>query len=104
MSILIGKHEFDGPLTSFTDIPSAPGLYATLHEDSSGFMLVDIDQAENLSATLAERYQSLVNRPVVILRCASRSKRSFILDEIINEFEFEVDEFERAELELEISS
>lgn len=92
MSILIGKHEFDGPVANFAAIPRSAGIYATLHEDASGYLLVDIDQCDNLSETLSERFQTLVNQPVAILRCPSGEKRKNILAELINEFEYDDDE------------
>jgi len=92
LSILIGQHEFEGPITNFADVPSAPGIYALLHEDPTGFMLVDIEQSDNLEQSLAESVASLNNQIVVILPCLNGSRRKAILAELVSEFEFEDDE------------
>jgi len=92
MAVLIGKHEFEGPLGRFPHLTSEAGLYALLHEDSSGFMLVDIDEVENFSQDLPKRCRIDGSLPVVILPCLSRSERRTILMELLREFEFEDEE------------
>ena len=92
MAIIIGQHEFEGPVKTFTDVPATPGLFALLHGDPAGFMLVDIQQSENLTKSLTESYASLNSQAIVILPCINPSKRKAILTEIIREFEFEEDD------------
>lgn len=92
MSILIGQHEFEGPITDFADVPSAPGIYALLHEGPTGFMLLDIEQSDNLVQSLTESVASLNSQIVVILPCLNGSRRKAILSELVSEFEIEDDE------------
>lgn len=92
MAILIGQHEFEGPVKRFADIPAAPGLYALLHEDPAGFMIVDIQQSDNLIKALSATFVSINSQAVVILPCSNRAQRQAILNEIVREFEFEEDD------------
>jgi len=92
MAILIGQHEFEGPIKSLADIPASPGLYALLHEDHDGFMIVDIQESENLIRALSASSVCLKSQATVVLPCTNRTKRQAVLAEIVRELEFEEDD------------
>jgi hypothetical protein len=92
MTILIGQHEFDGPVIKIADIPAAPGLYALLHRQDSDFLLVEIDQSNNLAKSLKKSAATFSDKMIVFLRCDSGDRRHEILNELLQEFEFEDEE------------
>jgi hypothetical protein len=89
MTILIGQHEFDGPVTNIARIPAAPGLYAILHKESRDLFLVHFDQSNNLAEALKNTAKTLNDKMVVLLRCENGDRRKEILQELQEEFEFE---------------
>jgi len=89
MSILIGQHEFDGPVVNLADVPPKPGLYAVLHKQNRDLFLLDIDQSDNMAHSLGKTTSKLDEKMVVLLACDSRDRRKIILHELLREFEFE---------------
>ncbi len=92
MTILIGQHEFDGPVSNFADIPAVPGLYALLYKDTTSFMLVEINQTDNLAKTLAKAIANPNEKILALLRCHDLERRKAILNELIHNFEFDDEE------------
>jgi hypothetical protein len=88
MTIVIGQHEFDGPVRAIGEIPAVPGLYAVMHKQNSGLLLVDFDQTENLAESLKKSAAKLSDKKIVLLRCDNRERRKEILQELLREFEF----------------
>jgi hypothetical protein len=89
MTILIGQHEFHGPVTNITHIPAAPGLYAILHKEDRELFLVHFDQSNNLAKALKNTANTLNDKMIVLLRCENGDRRKEILQELQGEFEYE---------------
>ncbi len=89
MTVLIGQHEFEGPVTNFANIPSLPGVYAFLFEESHGLMLIDIYESGNLAITFAKSTSVLGTKILVFLICETRERCKAILAEISQEFPYD---------------
>jgi len=90
MSIIIGQYEFQGPISKSTEIPSGPGLYAQLHRDNADFLLVDIDQTDDLMQSLSKIITASPDEhQIVFLKCEKTEKRKKILSELAKEFDFD---------------
>ena len=92
MTILIGQHEFDGPVTSIADIPAKPGLYALLQKQEYDLLLVDIYQSNNLAKSLERSAATFDDQLVLLLPCDNEVRRKEILHELLQEFEFDDEE------------
>ncbi len=89
MCIVIGRHEFSDPVLDKVQLPYVAGLYALLHRDSEDYLLIEINQCENLRELLTPSIESTSNPIVVFLECESLAERKRFLDELLKEFEFD---------------
>ncbi len=89
MSIVIGRHEFEGPVLNQLQLPNTAGLYALLHRDSEDYLLIDINQCENLREVLTPNVVIASNQIVVFLKCDSFEQRKKFLAELVKEFDFD---------------
>jgi len=92
MSILIGQHEFEGPLKSLGEVPEVPGLYAVLQLDNRQMFLLDMGQSDNLADSIKKSTLGCKDKLLVVFPCASRDQRKTILHQLIREFEYEDEE------------
>jgi len=92
MTILIGQHEFDGPLNTLSEVPESPGLYAVLQKDNRQMFLLDMGQSDNLADSIKRSTLGCKDKLLVVYPCASGEQRQTILHELIREFEYEDEE------------
>lgn len=89
MGVLIGRHEFEGPIKTFAEVPPVAGLYALLHQENELFQLIEVEQSDDLLQALTESYLSLQYRMIVFLPCLDRNLRNSICQELAKEFGFD---------------
>lgn len=85
MSVIIGHFEFEGPLASMAEVPSAPGLYAVLHKEEAHYYLLDFALSENLARTAPNVLEFDDASKLVVLRCNSKRKRIEIFEDILED-------------------
>lgn len=85
MSVIIGHFEFEGPLASMAEVPSAPGLYAVLHKEESDYYLLDFALSENLARTAPNVLEFDEASKLVVLRCNNKRKRIEIFEDILED-------------------
>lgn len=85
MSVIIGHFEFEGPLASMAEVPSAPGLYAVLHKDEADYYLLDFALSENLARTAPNVLEFDDASKLVVLRCNNKRKRIEIFEDILED-------------------
>jgi hypothetical protein len=88
MAIIIGKHEFKGPVSNSHKVAEVPGIYAVLHHDKAGMDLVEIAESVNLAQTV-DRLKGAENTSIVVLGCAESERRGVILNELLQEYDYE---------------
>jgi hypothetical protein len=88
MTIIIGKHEFKGPVTKSHIVAEVPGLYAVLYHNDADLALMQIAESENLSKTV-DTLKGAENTSIVVLGCADRQRRGLILNELLQEYDYE---------------
>jgi hypothetical protein len=89
MCIIIGRHEFSDPILNKVQLPYAAGLYALLHRDSEDYLLIEINQCENLRERLTPSIVNTSTQIVVFLECEAQDQREKLLAELVEEFEFD---------------
>jgi len=94
MPILIGRHEFKGPVTASQVVPQIPGLYAVLYQDNLGLSIVQMAESVDLSKTAAA-LKNAKNTSLVFFPCRDPIQRKTILKDLMQEYEYE-DETETA--------
>jgi len=92
MGILIGQHEFVGPLETLNEVPATPGLYAVLQKENRQMFLLDMGQSDNLADSIKRSTLGCKDKLLVVYPCNSRDQRKTILHELIREFEYEDEE------------
>ena len=85
MSVIIGHFEFEGPLASMAEVPSAPGLYAVLHKEEADYYLLDFALSENLARTAPNVLEFDEASKLVVLRCSNKRKRIEIFEDILED-------------------
>ena len=88
MAIIIGKHEFKGPVTNSHKVAELPGIYAVLHHENSDLTLVQIAESHNLSKTV-DTLKGVENTSIVVLGCSDHERRAEILNELWQEYDYE---------------
>lgn len=89
MSIMIGQHEFEGPISNLRDVPHEGGVYALLHRDQLDYLLIDVEQSDNLIQSLSKHFTHSCDQQIVFLKCDSLAKRKAIIIELSKEFDFD---------------
>ena len=109
MSILIGKHEFEGPYESIAALEEKQGLYAILHLEGEEYELIHVAESHNVKECiqLSQAAYAALSGSVLVAacyteRCASRERR-IMVQEIQSEFDEEINEEISEELENELA-
>jgi len=88
MAIIIGKQEFEGPVTKAHKVAEMPGIYAVLHHDKADLVLVEIAESANLSQTV-ESLKNIESTSIVVFACEDQERRTAILKELREEYDYE---------------
>ena len=51
--VFLGKHAFEGPFASRDDVEARPGLFAIVAENGGKLRLIDLDEAGEVHAAIA---------------------------------------------------
>lgn len=90
MTILIGKHEFEGPYHNVSKLEEKPGLYAVLHQDDEDYQLIQLSQAENIRECIELTRPYYGSDSTLLAACYlsqySTSERLSIVEETLLEF------------------
>ncbi|MBX9721712.1 MAG: hypothetical protein K2X81_09980 [Candidatus Obscuribacterales bacterium] len=90
MSIMIGKHEFEGPYKSIDALKESKGIYALLSHEGTEYELIHVAQADNIKEQI-ELSRSATISKVMIAACytpfSGLRERSRMIEEINFEFD-----------------
>ena len=93
MTILIGRHEFEGPFQNLAELEDTRGLYAILHFEKEEYNLIHLGHAQNIreQTELSRSSYSSLPGNILIAACytpkSSLWEREKMVADIIAEFD-----------------